>query len=165
MPPSSLSPSAIDPGQPLAALHAPVAPYTWEVQALLLRTIQETGRIPLRWNRPIEIIGMYAAVRQASAVGGLLVPTVDDVLVALSANQEDRFTNCLEDTGQTAQAESFVTLGALSVAVPRLTRIMLTNGTPQVDVAFRWKAHNVIATPSFENAMISLSFYCRYISS
>jgi len=163
---SSLSPSAIDPGQPLAALHAPVAPYTWEVQATLLRTVQETGRIPLRWNRPVEIIGMYAAVRQASVAGcGLLIPTVDDLLVAVSANQEDRFTNRLEDTGQTAQAESFVTLGSLSVQAPRLTRIMLTNGSPQVDVAFRWKAHNPIATPRFEDAMISLSFYCRYVSS
>ncbi|OFW65958.1 MAG: hypothetical protein A2Y74_05345 [Actinobacteria bacterium RBG_13_63_9] len=161
---SQMSPSAIDPGQALAALHAPIAPYTWEVQATLLRTVQETGRIPLRWNRPVEIIGMYAAVRQASVAGGLLVPTTDDLVCALSANQEDRFTNRLEDVSQTAMAETFVTLAALSVQVPRLMRIMLTNAAPQVDIAFRWKTHNPIGTPRFEDALISVAFYCRYIS-
>jgi len=148
--------------QLIAALHAPVAPYTWEVQALLARTAIETGRIPLRWNRPVEILGFYASVRQASAVGGLILPTPDDVVVALSANQENRFTNRLEDAAATGQAESFVTLAALSVQVPRLTRIQLRNASPQIDVAFRWKT-NVPATPTFEDASVSLAFFCRYL--
>lgn len=158
------SSSLVDPGQLNAALIAPIAPYTWECQATLARTIQETGRIPLRWNRPVEIVGMYAAVRQASiAGGGLLVPQVDDLMVLLDANQEDRFTNRLEDVSQTGQAESYVTLGAVSVLAPRLTRIMLKNGAPQIDVSFRWKTHNPIATPRFEDALVSLAFFCRYI--
>lgn len=154
----------MDPGQQYAALVAPTAPYTWECQATLARTVQETGRIPLRWNRPVEIIGMYAAVVQASiAGGGLLVPGTNDLMVLISANQEDRFTNRLEDTAQTGQAESYVTLAAVSVLAPRLTRICLTNASPQVDVNFRWKSHNPIATPRFEDALISLAFFCRYI--
>jgi hypothetical protein len=111
----------------------------------------------------VEIIGMYSAVRQASVVGGLLIPTVDDLVCRLSANQEDRFTNRLEDASQTAMAESFVTLGALGIQVPRLLRLMLTNASPQVDIGFRWKTHNPIGAPRFEDALISVAFYCRYI--
>lgn len=154
---------AYDPGQKIGALTAPIAPYTWEVQVLLDNDVQETGRIPLRWNRPVEIVGMFSAVCRAS-VGGLLVPTTTDISCLLSANQEDRFTNRLEDASQTAQAESFVTLASLDVQVPRLTRIELKNASPQIDVAFRWKQHNNIASPIFESALVSLSFYCRYIS-
>ena len=151
-------------GQLFAALHAPVAPFTWECQATLARTTQETGRLPLRWNRPVEIVGMFASVRQASvAGGGLLIPTTEDLMVLISANQEERFTNRLEDAQQTGQAESYVTLAALSVEVPRLTRIQLRNASPQVDVAFRWKSHNPITAPRFEDALISLAFYCLYL--
>jgi hypothetical protein len=147
-----------------AAAHAPVAPFTWEVQAELARTQQETGRLPLRWNRPVEIVGFFATVVALNDDGGLLGPTTDDIQCAIGANQEERFTNRLEDAAATALEESFVTLSALSVEVPRLVRIQLTNAGPQMDVAFRWKNHNPIASPRFEDALISLALYCRYIT-
>lgn len=151
-----------EPAQLRAALHAPVTPYTWEVQSNLARTVQDTGRIPLRWNRPVMIVGMYASVLQNSAVGGLLIPSTDAITVELSANQEDRFTNRLEDTAATGLVSSFVTLEALSVQVPRLTEIRLENAAPQVDVAFRWKTNNP-ASPTYEDAYCSLAFYCLYL--
>jgi len=153
----------VESGQLFAAQHAPVSPWTWECQANLERDIQETGRIPLRWNRPVEIVGMFASVRQASVAGGLLIPTTEDVMVLLSANQQERFTNRLEDAAQTGQAESYVTLAALSIQAPRLTRIQLKQAAPQIDVSFRWKTHNPIATPRFEDALISLAFFCLYL--
>ncbi len=160
-----MSPGSFDPGQLIAANHAPVAPYTWEIQAELGRTTQETGRLPMRWNRPVEILGLFPTVRALNAAGGgLLAPTADDIMVALGANQEDRFTNRLEDAAATALEESFVTLSALSVLVPRLVRIQLTNASPQVDVSFRWKNNNPIAQPRFEDALIGVAFFCRYIT-
>jgi hypothetical protein len=151
------------PDQLVAALHAPVTPYTWEVQAALARTVQDTGRIPLRWNRPVLIVGMYASVLQNSTVGGgLLIPSTDAITVEISANQEDRFTNRLEDTAATGLVTSFVTLEALSVQTPRLTEIRLENAAPQVDVAFRWKTNNP-ASPTYEDAYCSLAFYCVYL--
>jgi len=154
--------NAYTPGQLYAANHAPVAPYTWEVQANLLRTVQDTGRIPLRWNRPVMIVGMYASVVQNSAAGQLLIPTTDDITVELQANQEDRFTNRLETTAATGLVSSYVTLEALSVQVPRLTEIRLENASPQVDVSFRWKT-NPPANPTHEDAYCSLAFYCVYL--
>lgn len=164
MPGPIVSSGSYDPGQMYAAAHAPVAPFTWEVQAELARTQQETGRLPLRWNRPVEIVGFFATVVALNDDGGLLGPTTDDIQCAIGANQEERFTNRLEDAAATALEESFVTLSALSVEVPRLVRIQLTNAGPQMDVAFRWKNHNPIASPRFEDALISLALYCRYIT-
>lgn len=151
------------PGQLVAANHSPVAPYTWEVQANLVRTVQDTGRIPLRWNRPVMIVGMYASVVQNSQIGGLLIPTTDDITCEISANQEDRFTNRLEDTAATGLVTSFVTLEALSVQVPRLQEIRLENAAPQIDVAFRWKTNNPAAV-TYEDAYCSLAFFCVYIT-
>jgi len=150
------------PGQLVAALHAPVTPYTWEVQANLARDTQDTGRIPLRWNRPVLVVGMYASVERNSSVGNLLIPTTDSITCELSANQEDRFTNRLEDTSATGLVSSFVTLEALSVQVPRLTEIRLENASPQIDVAFRWKTNDP-TDPTYEDAYCSLAFYCVYI--
>lgn len=153
-----------DSGQLYAANHSPVAPYSWEVQATLLRTNLDTGRLPLRWNRPVEILGMYASVLQHSSEGGgLFVPTADAIACALSANQQDRFTSRLEMAAQTGSAENFVTLASLTVQVPRLVRIQLKNESPQLDVEFRWKTNNP-ASPTFEDAFVSLTFFCRYMT-
>lgn len=154
----------VDPGQPFAALHAPTAMYSWECQTILLRTVQDTGRIPLRWNRPVEIIGMRpSVVANAIVGGGLLVPTAEDIVCAVSANQQDKFTNRLEFAAAVGAAESFVVLAALGVQTPRLTRIQLTNESPQLDVTFRWRT-NLPGTPTYEDANIALTLFCRYLS-
>lgn len=150
------------PEQLAAALIAPAAPFSWEVQYLLENDTLESGRIPIRWQRPVEVVGMYASVRQATS-SSLLVPTVDDIQVALGANQRERFTNRLEDTAQTSMAESFVTLGALMIQTPRLLRLQLVTPAPEMDVTFRWKSNNDITDPLFEDALIGLCFLCRDI--
>jgi len=153
-----------DSGQSRATLTAPVSPFTWEVQAELPRTVLETGRLPLKWNRPVEIVGMQPSVVALNATGTpLLVPTADDIQVLLDSNQQDRYTNRLEDTAATAMDESYVTLSSMSTFLPRLMRIQLRNASPQIGIGFRWKRHNPIAAPRFFDALIGIAFFCRYI--
>lgn len=145
-----------------AALHAPVAPYTWEVQALLRNSVQETPRVPLRWNRPVCIVGMYPSVVAYDIDGQLITPTTDEIAVYIGANQKDRFTNRLDQGVATGLAESYVTLAAVGIQAPRLWDLRLENDAPQVDVSFRWKT-NTITSPTHENAYCSLAFYCYYL--
>src|SRR5688572_27132430 len=128
------------PAQEFAALHAPVAPYTWEVQSQLLTTQLETTRIPIFFNRPTEIMGFYPTVRvQGVPLGGTRrVPTLDDVMILFDINQQDRLTNRLESTSSAGPGQSYVTLTTFSIITPRLIRIMMQNEAPDVGIQFRW---------------------------
>lgn len=142
---------------------AAVAPYTWEVQATLGRTVLQTGRIPLSFKKPVKIVGFYPSVIQGSAVGGLLLPTLDDILVLLDANEERRFTNRLEQTAAAATGAGFVTLGALgSARAQRFLDLKLRNAAPDIGVQFRWK-RDPTGGPWYEDAMIGLAFFVKYL--
>ncbi len=150
-----------------AALSQPVAKYTWEVQSTLSRTSEETRRIPIKWQRPVKIVGMYPTVIAGTSVGGgLLIPTVNDILVVLNANQKDRYTNRLEDVASTGLGESYVTLGSLSTsqaAGNRMLEIELNVPAPQLDVAFRWKRPPTGGVALYEDAIVGLCLFCNYV--
>lgn len=150
--------------QPHTPELAAVAPFTWEVQAELGRTVLQTGRIPLDFRGPVEIVGFYPSVIASSAVGGgLLAPTLDDILVLLDVNNEQRFTNRLEQTTAAATGAGFVTLGALGAArAQRFLDLKIRNARPDVGVQFRWKRDpNGVAI--YQNALIGLAFFARYL--
>lgn len=141
------------------------APYTWEVSATLGRLQEETRRIPIRWQRPVRIVGMYPSVIKGTALGGaLLVPTTDDVLAIVSSNQKDRFTNRLEDVSSSGYGEAYVTLSALGTSQLQGNRLMnleLREAAPQLDLGFRWKRWTGAAT--YEDAIISVALFCEYL--
>lgn len=145
---------------------ASVAPYTWEVQAALGGATLQTGRIPLDFRGPVEIVGFYPSiiVDGAPAGGALVAPTLDDVLVLLDVNNEKRFTNRLEQTTGAATGAGFVTLGALGAArAQRFMSLRITNARPDVGVQFRWKVAPPGGGPIYEDAMIGLAFFAKYI--
>lgn len=144
---------------------AAVAPFTWEVQAALDGTVLQTGRIPLEFRGPVEIVGFYPSVvvNGAPAGGGLVAPTLDDILVLLDANNEQRFTNRLEQTTAAATGAGFVTLGALGAArAQRFLDLRIKNARPDVGVQFRWKVDPAGAA-IFEDALVCLAFFARYL--
>lgn len=142
---------------------AAVAPYTWEAQAVLGRTVLQTGRIPLRFAKPVQIVGFYPSVIADSNVGGLLVPTLDDILVLLDMNEEKRFTNRLEQTTGAATGAGFVTLGALgSARAQRFLNLKVRNAAPDIGVQFRWK-RDPSGGAIYEDAMIGLAFFAKYL--
>lgn len=149
--------------QTIAALHAPVADYTWELAATLQNDTQDSGGVPVSWSRPVEIIGFLPTVTPVYPLaGGLEIPSPDDVEVFIDANQELRFTNRL-GLDVSGPGASFVSLSALSVLAPRLHRIRLPQGAPDMNVRFRWK-HDPTdpAAPFFESADVRLAFFARY---
>jgi len=142
---------------------AAVAPLTWEVQASLGGTVLQTGRIPLDFRGPVEIVGFYPSVIATSAALGLLTPTLDDILVLLDANNQERFTNRLEQTTAAATGAGFVTLGALgSERAARFVAIKIRNARPDVGVQFRWK-RDPAGGAIYQDATIGLAFFARYL--
>ena len=43
--------------QDFAAIHAPIAPLSWSLVAELPGSAEETGDVPVRFTRPIELLG------------------------------------------------------------------------------------------------------------
>lgn len=154
------------PAQAFAALHAPVAPYTWEVRSQLLSTQLETTRIPIFFRGPIEILGFKPTITVLGPVQGgtRRVPTTDDMMVLFDINQQDRLTNRLESTSVAGPGAAYVTLSTFSVLLPRVIRIQIKNASPDVGIQFRWgQTPEPNGVPIFENALIQLAFFCRYL--
>lgn len=149
-----------------AANHAPVAPFSWEFQAELDGDEEQTGRILLRFSRPVQILGFYPSVINNADLGQLEQPTTDHVLCLLHANRETMYTNRLESASGAQAPEDYVTLASLGVQVPRLVNIQLRDGAPSMEAAFRWKrwAAAFEQTPVYPNVIVSLTCYCRYLT-
>lgn len=149
--------------QVIAALHAPVAPLTWEIQAELPDQQQQTGRIPLDFRGPLEIVGLHPTVIATTAAANLRDPNPDDLLALIDINNEERLTNRLEQGGAAGPGSSFVSLSALGVLLPRLLRKRITNARPNVAIQFRWKRAVVVGMPYYQDAIVSVAFMVRYL--
>lgn len=164
-----------EPEQSFAGLHAPVAGFTWEVQADLLGSQLETGRIPIKFARPVEILGFYPSVilLGAAATGDSNVnaiprrPTTRDVMALIDINQQDRVTNRLESTSAAGPGQSYVTLESLRSHPARLQWIRILNASPDVGVQFRWSNLQPFDPdgddPWWHDARINLAFFCKYL--
>ena len=155
------------------ALHAPLAPFTWETFADLPATERETGRVSAQFRGPVEILGFFPTVTPVRPAAdplpaGQVFATTDDILINIDANEEERFTNT-KGEGQTSTAMgllgAFVTLSSIAVQVPRLTGIRLENATPDLGFTYRWKQPPPAAPviPFFADVTIGLAMYCRYL--
>lgn len=155
------------PRQEFAALHAPVAPFTWEVRSLINSTILETGRIPIHFNQPVEILGFKPTVILSGvALGGTRrIPTTNDLMILFDINQRERLTNRLESTSTAGIGQAYVTLETFNVITPRLIRIRMQNEAPDVGIQYRWSQDPAPGgVPIYESAIVSLAFFCRYIA-
>ena len=142
-----------------AALHAPVAPLTWEAAGLLGSDDTETERAGFDFPYRMELVGMRASLSVIQpVVQGKIVPTVDDILCAIDINEAENLTSLDGQTavGTTKKGGNFVTLGSLSVMVPRLWGLKLVAPKPNVGARFRWKQQGV-----FADVLISISWYPR----
>lgn len=146
------------------ALHAPMAPFTWDAQASLAgNSDASTGRVPITFRGPVEIIGLRPSIVQKTR-GALVVPTAEDIIVEFDGNDEARFTNTLGDSSSaTSGSSTSVVLASLGVQTPRLMGIKLENDKPNIGVKFRWRIQPVGGAAVFEDADIRLSFYCRWL--
>ena len=147
-----------------AALHAPVAPDTWSFSAALLRTVERTGVIPVKFSRPVEIVGFAADVIPARPLvgGGLAIPTPADIDALVEMDNGNRkFTSRVTDDGTTTH--DVVPLSHLTVLLPRLVRIEPDdNPNPDFSFQFAW-AQFVTGVPKYEDAIIRFSLLGSYL--
>lgn len=137
----------------------PVAPDTWEVRATLGNDEEETPRVEITLPGPTTIVGAYASVIQDSSVGGLLIPTLDDILVLADLDSQRRFTSGPMQ-GQSTQASKSSTYATLATLDSRIRDLYwnCASSRPVVGFTFRWKRFTS-GTPHYEDAQISLALF------
>ncbi len=148
----------------IVALHAPASPMTWETNALLAATVQESNRQSFRFPRPVEIVGFFPTI----IVYGeeeVDVPTLDDISVRIDTDNQNYLTTGAGISTPTGGGEigPFVTLSAMSVQVPRVVGYKLRNPTPDIGFTYRWKLATSADEPVFQSSMISMAIFARYL--
>lgn len=137
----------------------PVAAKTWELRALLSRLAPLTDRIPLQFPTPMLVVGMKATVIRGSyAGGGLVVPTVDDIMVLLDLDEQRRFTARAQSSAAGANAQ-FVNLSALNTQY-RDVLINASSPQPVFGATFAWW-HYESGVPRYEDAEVALSLFVQ----
>lgn len=136
----------------------PVAPYTWELRAVLSRTALESGRIPIEFPGPSVVVGAYVSVIKDSAVGGLLVPNADDILALVDVDNRTFFTSgpTQGQSSSTSQSSQYVTLASLDTR-NRDVVWDLKSPRPVMGISFRWKRFTGVAL--YEDALCAISLF------
>lgn len=141
----------------LATLAAPVAPETRTLLIDLARTVEMSGRFTIPFPWPAEVRGFHVSVIQNSAVGGLLIPTVNDLLIDLSVNEGRTYTSTVRDSSA-AQGSGFADLAAIGYQAPRSVSIPLA-ASSELGIELRWKRWTGAAL--YEDARVSISALFR----
>lgn len=133
----------------------PVAPDTWEIRDVLLNTALQGSRIAIEFPGPSIVVGCRTIVRPDAAIGGLIMPTNEDILCLLDLDNQRRFTSSQGMTTGAGLDASFVTLSALDTEFRDL-QLNLASPRPVLGVIFRWRP----TTPAlFVSCNISIAFY------
>lgn len=147
-----------------AAMMAPAASRTWEAMTVLHSADTETNTITVSFPRPCQIVAVYPSISPVSLNQGLATPTLDDILVELSVNEETRLTNQFDTVGQpTGAARVSVTLGAFrdTTGGARMFNLKLNDKINEVVVRFRWKSQQ--PTPAqYNDVVLGLAFHAFF---
>ncbi len=148
-----------------SAIHVPrlkpAASDTWELQGSLVGAQEESTTIKMDFPGPCKIVGMYPSLSGPPAANGLVVPTLDDIMILLDFNQKRRYTAQIGQTSQAQRGQGFVTLNALNTLFRDL-EIEVTNERPVMDVQFRWKRFTQ-GTPIYTDQAVSLAFFVEVL--
>lgn len=139
----------------------PSARDTWELQGSLLGSQEESETIAMDFPGPCKIVGMYPSLSGVPASGGLVQPTLDDIMILLDFNSKRRYTAQVGQTSQAQRGQGFVTLNALNTLYRDLD-IEVLNERPVMDVQFRWKRFTQ-GTPIFPDQSVSLAFFVEVL--
>lgn len=139
----------------------PAANDTWELQGALLGAQETSETIKMDFPGPCKLVGMYPSLSGPPAANGLVVPTLDDIMVLLDFNQKRKYTAQVGQTAQAQRAQGFVTLNSLNTLFRDL-EIEVLNERPVMDVQYRWKRFTQ-GTPIFEDQVVSLAFFVEVL--
>jgi hypothetical protein len=147
-----------------AAMMAPAASRTWEALTVLHANDVETNTITVSFPRPCQIVAVFPSISPVTLNQGLATPTLDDLLVELSINEETRLTNRFDVTGQpSGAARVAVTLGAFrdTTGGARMLNLKLKDPTNEVVVRFRWKSQQP-AQAQYNDIVVGLAFHAFF---
>lgn len=133
----------------------PIAQATAEVTAILPGALPEVAAPVYDFTQPVMIVGFYPSVVVYAQNQDGVIPTLDDVVVELTSNRSDRYTQA-EGLGGIVTA---VTLGALSSRFANHW-IELAQARPDLEIKFRWKRDTV---GWYHDALVSLAMYFQCI--
>lgn len=139
----------------------PSARDTWELQGSLLGAQERSETISMDFPGPCKIVGMYPSLSGPAPTGGLVQPTLDDIMVMLDFNQQRKYTAQIGQTSAAQRGQGFVTLNALNTLFRDLD-IEVTNARPVMGVMFRWKRFTQ-GTPIYPDQEVSLAFFVEVL--
>ena len=139
----------------------PSARDTWELQGSLLGAQERSETISMDFPGPCKIVGMYPSLSEPAPTGGLVQPTLDDIMVVLDFNQQRKYTAQIGQTSAAQRGQGFVTLNALNTLFRDLD-IEVTNARPVMGVMFRWKRFTQ-GTPIYPDQEVSLAFFVEVL--
>lgn len=139
----------------------PSARDTWELQGSLLGAQERSETISMDFPGPCKIVGMYPSLSGPAPTGGLVQPTLDDIMVVLDFNQQRKYTAQIGQTSAAQRGQGFVTLNALNTLFRDLD-IEVTNARPVMGVMFRWKRFTQ-GTPIYPDQEVSLAFFVEVL--
>ena len=139
-------------------LHVPrVKPFsndTWEASVSLLGSVVQSEQEPILFPDACRIVGIYPSITINDS-SGLIVPTLDDIMVSLNFNQQRNYTANVGQSSQARQGSAFVTLNSLNTTVRDLN-IVVDTPRPQAAIACRWKRFTP-GTPIYRDVIVSLA--------
>lgn len=142
------------------ALHAPMAPETWEAQAIMPGAQAESQSVPLKFPQPIEVLGMMPTIVSMTPAAGQIA-TNDDVLLSIVTNRKTILSASETSASVTGGAadEGFVTASAYSVSLPRLVGKRFRDPQPSIAFKWRWKQGGGI----FPDHFVAVAVFARFI--
>jgi hypothetical protein len=146
-----------------SALHAPIAPMSWEARTLFLSAAAVSERIQMDIPFPCMMVGTFPSVEPVGANGGLVVPTTQSIDVSLDLNNHEYMTQAQGTTtpvigGAQSRDIPFSTLASLGVnGGQRLLAWVIPYRTAQLGITFRWKQGANV----YQSSQVGLVFYAR----
>lgn len=147
-----------------AAMTAPAANRTWEALTTLTAANAESDTVVVSFPKPARVVGIYPSVAMATLTQGKVNPTLDDILVELSVNEETRLTNRFDVVSQpSGTARVMVTMGAFrdTVGGARILDLDLPDATTELVVRYRWKVP-LLAAASFNDVALGMAFHAVF---
>lgn len=129
---------------------------SWEASMSLNNAQIESEVEPVIYPAACRIVGLYPSITLNDA-SGLIVPTLDDIMILFNANQKRRYTANIGQTSQAQNGSGFVTLAALDTRIRDLN-IVIDVSRPQTQFQARWKRFTQ-GTPIYRSVIVSLCLF------
>lgn len=147
-----------------AAMMMPAASRTWEALTDLHSADVETDTVVVSFPRPTQIVAVYPSISPILLTQGLATPTLDDILVELSINEETRLTNRFDVvTAPSGVNRTSVTMGAFldTTGGARILNLQLPEKTNELVLRWRWKTVQP-AQAQYNDIVVGMAFHAFF---